>query len=261
MCLILIAHQMTEQVPLLVLANRDEFYNRPTAAAERWDDCPELVAGRDLVSGGTWFGACGSRWASVTNIREGIRDKEHHSSKSRGWLVRDYLMNGMAPVDFLASIKPEEGEFAGYNLLLGDGEELWSSSNREDQAKSLAPGVYGLSNHLLDTPWPKVLRGKESFKRLLEKIDFSHEEAFALLADTTRATDADLPDTGIPLEWERALSAIFITMPEYGTRCSTLLQVDADGRRFFTERRFTGGPQRWEESRFSWSADGSLLDR
>jgi uncharacterized protein with NRDE domain len=260
MCLILIAHQMTEQMPLLVLANRDEFYSRPTAAAERWDDSPGLIAGRDLASGGTWFGACGSRWASVTNIREGVRGRESHS-RSRGWLVRDYLMGGLSPAEFLTSIKSTRTDFAGFNLLLGNGKELWYSSSRDVQTKALDPGIYGLSNHLLDTPWPKVIRAKEGFSSLLGKTGFSHAEAFALLADTTRAADEDLPDTGIPLDWERALSAIFITMPEYGTRCSTLLLAGADGRRFFTERRFAGGPHQWEESQFSWPPHGSLLDR
>ena len=162
MCLILIAHQMTEQMPLLVLANRDEFYARPTAAAARWNETPGMIAGRDLVSGGTWFGVRNGRWATVTNIREGVRDKDNHSSKSRGWLVRDYLLGILSPADFLASIKVTSEDFAGYNLLLGDGRELWYSSNRQAASRCLEPGVYGLSNHLLDTPWPKVVRALQS---------------------------------------------------------------------------------------------------
>ena len=261
MCLILIAHQLTEQMPLLVLANRDEFYNRPTAAAESWEECPEMFAGRDLVSGGSWFGARGARWASVTNVREGARDKAKHSSQSRGWLVRDYLQGDLSPDNFFASIEATADDFAGFNLLLGDGNETWYSSNREASARHLEPGIYGLSNHLLDTPWPKVVRAKKGFSKLLSKSNFNHEEAFALLADTTRASDTELPETGVPLEWERALSAIFITMPEYGTRCSTLLMTKADGRRQFVERRFTDGPQPWETSEFSWTVEVSFLDR
>ena len=252
MCLILIAHQLTEQMPLLVLANRDEFYDRPTAAAEPWHEAPGLFAGRDLASGGSWFGARGARWASVTNIREGVRDKAKHSSKSRGWLVRDYLLGDLSPANFFASIETTTNDFAGFNLLLGDGRELWYFSNREGSDRPLEPGIYAQSNHLLDTPWPKVVRAKKDFSKLLSKSSFAHEEAFTLLADTTRATDAELPDTGVPLEWERALSSIFVTMPDYGTRCSTLLMAKADDRRLFVERRFTDGPQHWQESEFSW---------
>ncbi len=254
MCLILIAHQMTEQMPLLVLANRDEFYARPTAAAARWNETPGMIAGRDLVSGGTWFGVRNGRWATVTNIREGVRDKDNHSSKSRGWLVRDYLLGILSPADFLASIKVTSEDFAGYNLLLGDGRELWYSSNRQAASRCLQPGVYGLSNHLLDTPWPKVVRGKEGLKKLLDKSPFNRKAAFTLLTDTTLAADAELPETGITLKWERALSATFITMQSYGTRCSTLLTTDSDGCHRFVERRFTDEPQSWDTSEFSWQS-------
>ncbi len=252
MCLILIAHQMTEQRPLLVLANRDEFYARPTVAAEHWPETPGMIAGRDLVSGGTWFGVRNDRWATVTNIREGVRDKDNHSSKSRGWLVRDYLQGTLSPADFLDSIKVTSDDFAGYNLLLGDGRELWYTSNRQATSRRLEPGVYGLSNHLLDTSWPKVERGKKGLSTLLNKLPFNREAAFAILTNTTRAADTELPETGVPLEWERALSAIFITMPEYGTRCSTLLTTDSDGCHQFVERRFTDGPQSWGISEFAW---------
>ena len=251
MCLILIAHRPEEPIPLLVLANRDEFYSRPSAAAEDWQEFPGLVAGRDLVSGGCWFGARGTRWASVTNIREGARSQKKHS-KSRGWLVREYLHGEMAPADFLASIETKAEAFAGFNLLLGDAGEVYYSSNRQAPARSLEPGIYGLSNHLLDTPWPKVVRSKEELNRLLSKRTFAKEEAFAILADTSKAADEDLPETGVPLEWERALSATFITMPTYGTRCSTLLMAGADGQTTFVERRYNDGPKDWQESKFTW---------
>ncbi|RLB66898.1 MAG: hypothetical protein DRH08_05025 [Deltaproteobacteria bacterium] len=260
MCLVLIAHQLTEQIPLLVLANRDEYYARPTAAAQRWEETPDMIAGRDLLSGGTWFGVRNDRWATVTNIREGARDPKMHNSKSRGWLVRDYLLGDLPPADFIAKIKTTD-DYAGFNLLLGDARELWYTSNREAAARCLPPGVYGLSNYLLDTPWPKVVRGKEGLNKLFNKSSFDQDAAFTLLSETTLAMDTELPDTGIPLEWERALSAIFITMPEYGTRCSSLLMTGGDGSHLFTERRFTDGPQQWEESEFSWSSHGSLLDR
>lgn len=260
MCLILIAHHPGTEAPLTVLANRDEFYTRPSLPAEPWQECPELVAGRDLVSGGTWFGACRDRWAAVTNFREGARNRDVHSSKSRGWLVRDYLCGSAAPADFLARIE-NKSEFAGFNLLLGNAGELWYLSSHTTGARLLSPGFYGLSNHLLDTPWPKVIHGKTGLKRLVGQSTFHYEAAFALLADTRCATDDKLPDTGIPLEWERALSAIFVRMPDYGTRCSTILTATSGGLYHFSERRFTGAPESWQESEFSWSLHGSLLDR
>jgi uncharacterized protein with NRDE domain len=258
MCLILIAHQLTGQIPLLVLANRDEFYARPTAAAAPWDECSELIAGRDLVSGGSWFGARGARWASVTNIREGIQSN-HHSSRSRGWLVRDYLLGNDAPQDFLAGMAESAAEYAGFNLLLGDGDELWYRANRDVPGKRLEPGIYGLSNHLLDSPWPKVVHGKRSMHELLSRTPLvltqlhpDLDRAFAILADTTRAADSELPDTGIPLEWERALSAAFINKNAYGTRCSTLLTRAVNGSHLFIERRFKGEPDSWDQCEFTW---------
>lgn len=251
MCLILIAHHLTEQTPLLILANRDEFYSRPTAAAAPWDECPELIAGRDLASGGSWFGSRGSRWASVTNFREGM--KHSHSHRSRGWLVRDYLLSRDSPQDFLSKIANQIDLYAGFNLLAGNGQELWYCSNRGPVAQRLEPGIYGLSNHLIDTPWPKVERGKEALRELLRPAQIDLDRAFAILADTTLATDADLPDTGIPVELERSLSAAFITAQNYGTRCSSLLMETAGHRHLFIERRYNGSPENWEESRFSWT--------
>ena len=259
MCLILIAHQCTARTPLLVLANRDEFYDRPTAAAAPWDECHDLIAGRDLASGGSWFGARGSRWASVTNFREGM--KHSHSHRSRGWLVRDYLLSQEPPRDFLMRIAGQTTEYAGFNLLLGDSRELWYSSNRGPAAQRLNPGLYGLSNHLLDTPWPKVVRGKEAMQALIGQPQIDVERAFAILADTALAADADLPETGIPLEWERALSAAFISTARYGTRSSTLLMKAAGHSVLFAERRFATSVASWEESHFSWTApDDDLTD-
>lgn len=251
MCLILLAHRPEEPIPLLVLANRDEFYNRPSAAADSWQEHPAMIAGRDLVSGGAWFGVNHQRWAAVTNIREGFRDEEPHR-RSRGWLVRDYLLGALPPADYLNSIEAAKTEYAGFNLLLGEGKQIWYTNNRGTGSKRLEPGLYGLSNHLLDTPWPKVMRGKQALASLLKRPSFNYDDAFALLADTTRAADSELPDTAIPLEWERALSAIFITMPNYGTRCSTLLMTTADVRQTFVERRYDSTPHIWQQSEFSW---------
>ncbi len=259
MCLILIAHHFTEQTPLLVLANRDEYYDRPATAAAPWDECRELIAGRDLASGGSWFGARGLRWASVTNVREGIEHR--HSHRSRGWLVRDYLLSNLSAQEYLAKIADQTAEHAGFNLLLGHDQELWYCSNRGPVAERLKPGIYGLSNHLIDTPWPKVKHGKAALHALMSSPQIDLNQGFAILADTTLADDAKLPDTGIPLEWERTLSATFISAQNYGTRCSTLLMRTIGGSHSLIERRFTGSPESWEESSFSWTVQGSLLDR
>jgi uncharacterized protein with NRDE domain len=250
MCLILIAHQTSAQRPLLVLSNRDEFYARPTSAAGPWDECPEIIAGRDLVSGGTWFGARGTRWASVTNIREGL--KHSHSHRSRGWLVRDYLLGNQAPRDFLTDLAEDSGEYAGFNLLLGNQDQLWYGNNRGISGYQLQPGIYGLSNHQLDTPWPKVLRGKQGLADLLIRPRLDHDRAFAILADTTRAPDAQLPETGVPLDWERSLSAAFIVRDNYGTRSSTLFAIEDDGQHHFIERRFERTPELWQQTEFAW---------
>jgi uncharacterized protein with NRDE domain len=257
MCLILVAHRPEEPNPLLVLANRDEFYRRPSEAADYWQESPTMIAGRDLVSGGTWFGVNNQRWSAVTNIREGVSDKVPRL-RSRGWLVRDYLLGDLTPADYLTSIQATKTEYAGFNLLLGDGNELWYTTNRGSVSKRLEPGIYGLSNHLLDTPWPKVVRGKEALGRMIKRPPFDYDGAFTLLADTTCAPAAELPDTGIPLEWEHALSAIFIVMPSYGTRCSTLLMTAADGQHNFIERRYNRTPQKWQQSEFSWKTPGKF---
>lgn len=259
-CLILIAHRQSAELPLLVLANRDEFYSRPTAPAAPWTEAPGMVAGRDLVSGGTWFGVRNDRWAAVTNVREGGQRKS--STRSRGWLVRDYLWGTLTPRKFLAELSGSAADYAGFNLLLGNGQDLWYSSNRESKTRQLDPGVYGLSNHLLDTPWPKVVHGRQALRTLIKKAPrIGQEDAFAILADTTRAADSDLPQTGISLTWERALSASFVVMPEYGTRSATLLTRSAQGTTQLTERRFAGAPEAWDEDTFLWTSNGSLLDR
>ena len=180
--------------------------------------------------------------------------KNHHSHRSRGWLVRDYLLSNDPPQEFLLKIAGQVPEYAGFNLLLGNGKELWYCSNRGRAAQRVEPGIYGLSNHLLDTPWPKVKRGKDALRALMKHAQIDLDEAFTILADTSLAADADLPDTGIPLAWERALSAAFISTKDYGTRCSTLLMRSASNSHLFAERRFAASPGSWEESTFSWTA-------
>ena len=237
MCVLFIAHRFHPKHPLIVLANRDEFYDRPTAAATRWTDHPHVTAGRDLVGGGTWLGKSdGGRFAAVTNYRDPSRTE---GTVSRGRLVADYLISDMEPAAYIQEVAEDRGEYSGFNLIVGSSDELFYFSNAGPQPpERLKPGVYGLSNHLLNTPWPKVSNGLAAFERLISQEEFSREQGFALLADVTLAADPDLPDTGVGIERERILSPIFIRTPVYGTRSSTVVISDIGGQLELEERVF-----------------------
>lgn len=259
MCLILFAHRQRSDLPLVLLANRDEFLARATAPMAPWAEAPEVVGGRDLQAGGSWLGvAADGRWAAVTNVREGERTRS--GGPSRGWLVRDFLQGSESPEIFIARNAPQFADYAGFNLLLGDGRDLWYVGNREGPSRLLPPGVYGLSNGRLDTPWPKVERGKAALRALLEEPVPVLEQGFRLLADRETFPDHHLPATGIPLEWERALSAIFIVAPTYGTRCSTILLGTAGGEWLLTERSFAGAPECWSQRSYRLTVGESSLD-
>ncbi len=238
MCLILLAVKSHPEYKLVVAANRDEYYERPTAAAAFWADNPGICAGKDLRSGGTWLGITRKgRIAALTNYRDPASIKAN--SPSRGNLVRNYLSGCKNPVDFLAWLGKNAGRYNGFNLIIGDKDDLYWYSNRGKEKRRLTVGIYGLSNHLLDTPWPKVTRGKEAFRKLLSsKKDFTPDALFTLLADQTIPNDKNLPDTGVGLEWERMLSPIFITSDIYGTRSSTLIMLDKKNYVTFMERTF-----------------------
>jgi uncharacterized protein with NRDE domain len=237
MCVLFIAYQHHPRHPLIVLANRDEFYDRPTAAAARWEDDPHVTAGRDLVGGGTWLGiADGGRFAAVTNYRDPSRPA---GSLSRGKLVANFLIGESNPADYVNTVAADAGQYSGFNLIVGSANELFYFSNAADEPpRQLTPGIYGLSNHLLNTPWPKVSRGLADFTKLVEADYISSDAAFTLLADATIALDDELPDTGIGLDKERVLSPIFIRTPIYGTRSSTLVISDSDGDLELDERVF-----------------------
>ncbi|MBL1377837.1 NRDE family protein [Zobellella sp. CGMCC 1.18722] len=230
MCLIAFSWQPGGRRPLLLLANRDEFYDRPTAPAQWWPDHPHIWGGRDLQAGGSWLGLTrGGRFAAITNHRDG-RAAPLAAARSRGELVADFLAGSLSPQDYMAGVMARRHGYQGFNLLVGDliGGELWYGGNREGaDARPLAPGLYGLSNAVLDSPWPKVERLKQGLAALA--TDHSEAEALALLGDKGRAADEALPDTGISREWERALSAVFIVHPGYGTRAQTLVSLAADG--------------------------------
>ena len=233
MCLILLAWQVHPAFPLVVAANRDEFFARPAAAAGPWPGEPGLWGGRDLEAGGTWLAVRDDgRFAAVTNVRE---PGAPQGTRSRGTLPRDFLVGAQTPEGYAHALAGQD--LSGYNLLLSDREALWWCSNRADAPRRLAPGVYGLSNRQLDTPWPKVVKAKARFTEALKALP-DLAPCFDLLADPSPAPDAALPDTGVPLAWERILSSVFIQSPTYGTRASTVLTRDRDGRFQVEERRF-----------------------
>jgi uncharacterized protein with NRDE domain len=241
MCLILFAWKMQQNFPLVLAANRDEFYERPSAPAAFWRDAPDLLAGRDLREGGTWLGITRTgRLAALTNYRDPSSLKI--GGPSRGRLVSDYLRGRDAPEDYLQRIAPDTDRYNGFNLIVGDPDSLFCFSNRGGARECLESGIYGLSNRLLDTPWPKVEWGKKALMDLLsEKKGPSPETLFALLADRTRPPDNRLPDTGVGLEWEKILSPRFIASPVYGTRSSTVLLINRKKGVTFMERVFDGG--------------------
>jgi uncharacterized protein with NRDE domain len=253
MCTLLIAWQADPSYPLILAANRDEFYERPTATAARWHDASGVFAGRDLVHGGTWLGVTVTgRIAALTNYRE-----PHHAKPerpSRGHLVSDFLEGDLGAAQYLAAVRGSGGDYDGYNILLGDLAQLYYYSNRSDRMMPLSPGIHGLSNHLLDTPWPKVVRGKQALAGLIGAGPPSSEGLFAILADRTKAPDAELPETGVGLELERLLSSIFIESARYGTRSSTVLLVDRYRQATFIERSFHPCGATDTIARFDWSA-------
>lgn len=238
MCVIFLACEVHPKHPLIVLANRDEFYNRPTAPAARWPDHPHITAGRDLVAGGTWLGVNDSgKFAAVTNYRD---PDAPVGTLSRGRLVADFLAGEDVAVIYMNDVAKNADRYSGFNLLVGQiagGRcEMFYFSNRGDRVEKLEPGIYGLSNHLLNTAWPKISTGIRRFSAIVEQPEISMDNCFALLADETIAEDTDLPDTGVGLTRERVLSSIFIRTPGYGTRSSTVVLFDKDSEFEFEEK-------------------------
>jgi uncharacterized protein with NRDE domain len=236
MCLLLLAIKSHPVYKLVIAANRDEYYDRPTAPASFWDDRSDLLAGRDLRAGGTWFGITKKgRIAAITNYRDPASLKSH--APSRGELVSDFLTGEEKPKEYLASLDLKAGGYNGFNLIVGTKDQICWHSNRGNGTRSLMPGIYGVSNHLLDTPWPKVSRGKAALEEILSEQSVPSPAALLnMLLDRSIPDDDNLPDTGVGLEWERLLSPIFISSPNYGTRSSAILLIDQNDHVTFMER-------------------------
>ncbi|MCU7246619.1 NRDE family protein [Pseudomonas koreensis] len=234
MCLIVFAWRPGHAQPLIVAANRDEFYARPSLPLAQWQEAPHVHAGRDLEAGGTWLGlGANGRFAALTNIRD---PGQPASRRSRGELVAGFLTANLSIDDYLSDVVDRAPEYAGFNLLLGNANELWHFNARASEPVMLQAGIYGVSNAGLDTPWPKLLKAKAALSAVLD--DPQPERLLELLSDAQTAPDAELPDTGVGRTTESLLSSVFIASQSYGTRASTALIVQADGTRRMVERSF-----------------------
>jgi uncharacterized protein with NRDE domain len=237
MCLINFAFQHHPDYPLIVVGNRDEFYARPTLQANWWqDDFPEILAGRDLQEGGTWLGLNKQgKFAALTNYRDlkNISD----TAPSRGHIVKRYLSNELPDEEMIRFLKTQGKLYNGFNIVFGNSEALFYYSNVNDTLRQLYPGIYGLSNAFLDTPWPKVQRSKAAFTQLIQdKPDAA--AMMEIMRNSDTADDADLPETGVPFEWEKKLSAMFITSENYGTRLTTFVSIDKQRNVTFREKGY-----------------------
>ncbi|MCW9051380.1 MAG: NRDE family protein [Motiliproteus sp.] len=237
MCLILFAVNHHPSFPLILAANRDEFYQRPTRSAQFWPENPQLLAGYDYQAEGTWLGITRQgRLAAVTNIRDGIAEKRP-GQRSRGLLTRDFLLSDVSAESYLQDLTQQPELYPGFNLLLVDSQGAYFLNNEENQVRQLKPGIHGLSNGTLDSPWPKLLRGKQALQSVIETQPHS-EALLNLLSDRHQPLDSELPDTGVPMEWERLLASSFICSEDYGTRASSALLWRKDGEIEMVEQNY-----------------------
>ena len=235
MCLLLFAYKTHPKYKLILVANRDEFYNRSTQEAHFWKENTDVLAGKDLVAGGTWLGINKKGYFSaLTNFRDGTNNNQN--ALSRGNLTKNYLLNGGDPLSYLFRTQFQATKYNGFNLLVADKDNLMYYSNQEKIIKTLHSGVYGLSNHLLDTEWGKLTRGKEKLSGYIKNKDLDTTSLLNFMNDTTPASV--LPNTGVPIEWEKMLSPMFIKSPKYGTRCSTAILWDYEDNIIFEERNY-----------------------
>ncbi len=258
MCLLVFAWNLHPRYRLIFAGNRDEFHDRPAAPMAWWDDHPHILGGRDLQAGGTWLAVSRrGRFGVVTNFRDMQRPLP--GAPSRGHLITGYLVGESDGDAFTKEIQATAATFGGFNLLLADDEAMVYASNRSPEFSHTVPaGVHGLSNHLLDTPWPKLALTRRRFEQLIAAEEPSLPDLFAMLSDRTPAQDELLPDTGVGPEWERLLSSPFIVSERYGTRCSTVLRMGRDGRVEIRERRFDATGRISGTSEFEFDAPEAM---
>ncbi len=254
MCLLLISYKTNPEYPFVAAANRDEFYHRPAEKAGFWKDYPDLLAGKDIEAGGTWLGLTKSgRFAAITNYRDMRTIKEN--APTRGLLTLNFLISQVPASEYGKSLTAKADQYNGYNLIFSDNENLFYFSNKTKKLNKLPSGVYGLSNHLLDTPWPKVVKSKEAFINEVSKDKISEDALFKILSDEQQAPDAELPDTGLSRELERAISPVFIKSERYGTRSSTIILVNSVNKATFIEKSLDTVSGVWFETRFSFQLE------
>jgi uncharacterized protein with NRDE domain len=236
MCLILFSYKNHSDYDLILASNRDEFRDRPTAKLEFWEDFPDVLAGRDLINGGTWMGITRTgRFAALTNFRSLPMIKQ--DSPSRGNLVKDFLCGNMSASDYIQKLKPIAASYSGFNLIFGNMDALFYFSNCSQEIQTISSGLFGLSNNFLNVPWPKVERGKHLFSECMEKdSEPDIKQIFTLLSDQSYPERHQLPRTGISMEWEQMLSPIFIDNSFYGTRSQSILSIKKNGYISFYER-------------------------
>jgi uncharacterized protein with NRDE domain len=257
-CLIVLAVDQHPDYPLILAANRDEFHARPTENARWWPDRPDILGGRDLQAGGTWLAVDRQgRLATVTNFRDAKRPESNQ--RSRGHLVTDFLGGELGPHDYLDHV--DEGAYAGFNLIVADDRDIAYLSNREDGKRNLAPGIYGLSNALLDGPWDKVERSKQRLTELLARGDISVASLLHLMDDRNRGPADEIERGRLDVDTAHAITAPFIVMPEYGTRCTTVVLAGEDGDWRFFERRFDASGRPAGESDIAFTVGNARAAR
>ena len=251
MCLLMVAYGQHSDYRLIVAANRDEYYDRPATAAGPWEADSNILGGRDLQGGGTWLAVNrAGAFAAITNVRMPTRGA---APRSRGLIVTDYLTKRLTAAASVKLLAESRHDYEGFNVLVSDARSLAWYSNQTEEPTVLQPDVYGLSNHLLDTPWPKVTRIKADYLNAQSLTEGELIDAlFGSLDNSESAPDKDLPDTGVGLEFERVLAPIFIAGEHYGTRCSTIVLVSYAGQLTFIERRFGPGKTFLGESSFKF---------
>ncbi len=256
MCLITFAWDTDPDYKLILAANRDEFYNRPSTKAGFWEDAPGILAGRDLKAGGTWLGLTKTgKFSAITNYRNPFKVKEN--APTRGLLPLSYLKGTTGPLGYLKALKDESWQYNGFNLLVGTIDAMYHYSNVEDKINPLKPGIYGLSNALLNTKWPKVEKAKERLKQTIE-ADWDSQVILDMMYDLEKAKDSDLPKTGVTLKWERELSPMFIKTPHYGTCNTSVLLLKRNGHMKFVERSYSPLSGIIKEQKYEFDVLGHL---